>query len=72
MFDTGWRRDQARTPGTRPGSSGAGIGLAIVRAVVDAHGGTVSVSPTDGGCVVTVVLPSAPQVPDVTLGAPRL
>jgi signal transduction histidine kinase len=72
MFDTGWRRDQARTPGTRPGSSGAGIGLAIVRAVVDAHGGTVTVSPTDGGCVVTVVLPSAPQVPDVTHDATRL
>jgi Histidine kinase-, DNA gyrase B-, and HSP90-like ATPase len=30
MFDAGWRRDHARTPGTRPGSSGAGIGLAIV------------------------------------------
>lgn len=59
MFDTGWRRDQARTPGTRPGSSGAGIGLAIVRAVVDAHGGTVTVAPTDGGCVVTVILPVA-------------
>lgn len=61
MFDTGWRRDQARTPGARNGSSGAGIGLAIVRAVVDAHSGTVSVVPTDGGCQVTVVLPMTPQ-----------
>lgn len=60
MFDAGWRRDHARTPGTRPGSSGAGIGLAIVRAVVDAHSGTVTVAPTDVGCAITVVLPVAP------------
>lgn len=60
MFDAGWRRDHARTPGTRPGSSGAGIGLAIVRAVVDAHFGTVTVAPTDVGCVITVVLPVTP------------
>ncbi|MGV8850483.1 MAG: sensor histidine kinase [Propionibacteriaceae bacterium] len=59
MFDTGWRRDQARTPGNRAGSSGAGIGLAIVRAVVDAHSGTVSVAPTEGGCEVEVLLPAA-------------
>ena len=63
MFDTGWRRDQARTPRSRAGSSGAGIGLAIVRAVVDAHGGTVSVAPTAEGCGVTVVLPAASDVP---------
>ena len=68
MFDAGWRRDDARTPGTRPGSSGAGIGLAIVRAVVDAQGGTVSVGPVDGGCLVTVVLPAAP-VPFVVVDA---
>lgn len=59
MFDVGWRRDHARTPGTRPGSSGAGIGLAIVRAVVEAHSGIVSVAPTDCGCLVTVVLPAS-------------
>jgi signal transduction histidine kinase len=63
MFDTGWRRDQARTPRSRAGSSGAGIGLAIVRAVADAHGGTVSVAPTEGGCVVTVVLPAVRDEP---------
>ena len=60
MFDAGWRRDHARTPGTRPGSSGAGIGLAIVRAVVETHGGTVDVAPKEGGCVMTVVLPVSP------------
>lgn len=58
MFDTGWRRDQARTPGTRAGSSGAGIGLAIVRAVVKAHHGSVAVSPTQEGCLVKVILPA--------------
>jgi signal transduction histidine kinase len=66
MFDAGWRRDHARTPGTHPGSSGAGIGLAIVRAVVDAHSGTVTVAPTDGGCAVTVVLPAAAPAPDAS------
>lgn len=59
MFDTGWRGDDARTPRSHTGSSGAGIGLAIVRAVVEAHSGTVVVAPTDDGCVVTVVLPAA-------------
>ncbi len=59
MFDLGWRRDQARTPGARAGSSGAGIGLAIVRAVVQAHHGTVEVAPAEGGCAITVRLPAA-------------
>ncbi|WP_422673501.1 sensor histidine kinase [Bailinhaonella thermotolerans] len=39
---------------------GAGLGLSIVRAVVRAHGGTVTAAPRDGGgLIVTVRLPAA-------------
>jgi signal transduction histidine kinase len=42
-------------------TSGAGLGLSIVRAVARAHGGTVHADPRDdGGLVVTVTLPPAP------------
>lgn len=56
-FETGWRADAARTPETRSGTAGAGLGLAIVSSVVDAHGGTVGVRATPGGCEVRVELP---------------
>ena len=47
----------------RTGRSGAGLGLSIVRAAVDAHDGTVSAEPVDGGgLAVTVTLPSTPDV----------
>lgn len=44
---------------------GAGLGLPIVRELVDAHGGTVTVGPTaDGGAQFRVTLPThAPRVP---------
>jgi signal transduction histidine kinase len=51
------RGDAARTPGT----SGAGLGLAIVRAIITAHGGTVEAhnnSPL-GGAAVTATVPPA-------------
>jgi len=38
-------------------TDGAGLGLAIVRAVADAHGGTVSAANTDGGAVVRLEIP---------------
>lgn len=56
VFDIGWRGDPERTPG---GDSGAGLGLAIVRGVVDAHGGTVAVANHDDGCRFTISLPAA-------------
>jgi signal transduction histidine kinase len=45
----------------RTGSvEGAGLGLSIVRAVVDAHGGTIDTVPRpDGGLSITVRLPVA-------------
>ncbi len=58
-FDLAWQGRTARTPG--PGSvlgSGAGLGLAIVRGIVEAHRGTVSVANQDPGCRFQVCLPT--------------
>ncbi|MGH8834818.1 MAG: sensor histidine kinase [Actinomycetes bacterium] len=54
-FDRFVRADRARTPG----STGAGLGLSIVRAVIAAHGGTVEAGTGAplGGAVVTARLP---------------
>jgi signal transduction histidine kinase len=54
VFEPGWRSGRARTPG-----GGAGLGLAIVRGIVDAHGGTVAVRNVSRGCRFTVELPAA-------------
>ncbi|GIF18356.1 signal transduction histidine kinase [Actinoplanes tereljensis] len=58
----------------RTGSRGSGLGLSIVRAVCDAHGGTVSaVAQPGGGLEVTVSLPTADATPVVaaTASVPR-
>ena len=50
-----------RSGAARTARRGAGLGLAIVRAVVRAHGGTVDAAARpDGGLVVTVDLPASP------------
>lgn len=54
VFDTGWRGTDARTP---PG--GAGLGLAIVRGIVEAHEGHAAVRNVPGGCRFEVTLPAA-------------
>jgi signal transduction histidine kinase len=42
---------------TKP--EGSGVGLALVREIVDAHGGQLTLAPREGGgAVVTVTLPS--------------
>lgn len=58
VFEAGWRATSARTPGPPwSRSSGAGLGLAIVQGIVEAHSGLVSVSNVPGGCRFDVSLP---------------
>ncbi|WP_434743358.1 sensor histidine kinase [Micromonospora sp. SH-82] len=68
--NTGFEVDQADVPGLfepfrrggreRTGARGSGLGLSIVRAVCDAHAGTVRVvAQSGGGLEVTVELPAA-------------
>lgn len=52
VFETGWRGNAARRP-----DAGAGLGLAIVRGVADAHRGSASVRNAQGGCVFELSLP---------------
>ncbi|MGW1161199.1 sensor histidine kinase [Streptomyces sp. NPDC002519] len=54
VFDTGWRGTHARTP-----PAGAGLGLAIVRGIVEAHRGHAAVRNVPGGCRFEVRLPAA-------------
>ncbi|MGW1770892.1 sensor histidine kinase [Streptomyces sp. NPDC002104] len=67
VFDTGWRGTQARTPPAGVASAGAaavpappagaGLGLAIVRGIVEAHEGRAAVRNVPGGCRFEVTLP---------------
>lgn len=56
MFEMGWRGSAARTPDCD--GAGAGIGLAIVRGIVEAHGGQVSAANVPGGFRLEVTLPA--------------
>ncbi|WP_205650622.1 sensor histidine kinase [Actinoplanes solisilvae] len=78
--NTGYEVEPADVPGLfepfrrggweRTGSRGSGLGLSIVRAVCDAHGGTVSaVAQEGGGLEVTVSLPTADTTPVVAASA---
>ncbi|WP_327301473.1 HAMP domain-containing sensor histidine kinase [Streptomyces goshikiensis] len=58
VFDTGWRGTPARTP-----PAGAGLGLAIVRGIVEAHAGRADVSNVSGGCRFELTLPAPAAAP---------
>lgn len=58
IFDAGWRGTPSRTPSRMFGlSAGAGLGLAIVAGIVEAHSGGVTVRNVPGGCQFDVTLP---------------
>jgi two-component system OmpR family sensor kinase len=59
LFERFARGDEARSRET----GGAGLGLAIVAAIVEAHGGTVRALPSDGGATFEVRLPAAQGAP---------
>jgi signal transduction histidine kinase len=59
VFDPSWRGTEARTPGA-DGGAGAGLGLAIVRGIAEAHKGRVSVVNGGNGCRFEVRLPAYP------------
>ena len=66
VFETGWRGAPARTPrrlgaslpGPHQGDTGAGLGLAIVRGIVEAHAGRATVRNVAGGCCFEIALPA--------------
>jgi signal transduction histidine kinase len=56
VFDVAFRGQAARTPG---GDSGAGLGLAIARGIVEAHEGEITVTNQGNGCQFVIRLPLA-------------
>lgn len=57
VFDVAFRGSQARSP--MPDAAGAGLGLAIARGLVEAHGGRITVQNHGDGCRFEVRLPVA-------------
>jgi two-component system, OmpR family, sensor kinase len=63
LFDRFWRAEGGR----ERGKAGAGLGLAIVGGVVEAHGGQITArNAPGGGALFIVTLPKAPP-PDASL-----
>jgi len=59
VFDVGWQGSAARSPdsGSEAPGRGAGLGLAIVRGIVEAHQGRVALANESTGCRFRIVLP---------------
>jgi signal transduction histidine kinase len=67
VFDPGYRGTDARTPDE---ASGAGLGLAIAKALVEAQQGRISVTNVPPGCRFEITLPTARRPePSATPGA---
>ncbi|MGN6609371.1 MAG: sensor histidine kinase [Jatrophihabitans sp.] len=62
LFDVGYRAERARTHDTTsPGS--VGLGLAITKGIVEAHGGSVDVHNTASGCEFSILVPRVAAPP---------
>jgi signal transduction histidine kinase len=60
VFDLGWQGSPARTAGPVEDGAppGAGLGLAVVKGIVEAHRGRVWVESLEGGCRFHVAIPA--------------
>jgi len=67
LFDRFYRVDPARERTT----GGAGLGLAITKSIVAAHGGTIEVASAEGVTIFEVRLPSAGAQEPAISAAPR-
>ncbi len=63
VFDVAYRGNTARTP-TPADESGAGLGLAIARGLVEAHSGRIEARNHGPGCRFEIQLPLAPANPE--------
>ena len=59
VFDRFYKADPARRGRRGPERLGSGLGLSIVKAIVERHGGRIEVSSVPGRTVFTVTLPQA-------------
>jgi two-component system sensor histidine kinase MtrB len=64
IFERFYKADAARKA-----AGGSGLGLSIVKAIVERHGGTIAAR-NDGGAVFEIVLPHTPASPTPDSGSP--
>ncbi|MGD1218634.1 ATP-binding protein [Streptomyces krungchingensis] len=67
VFDRFYRVDKARSRDR----GGSGLGLAVARSLVAAHGGTLELVSRPGGTAFTLAIPLEPSSPPGTVVAPR-